>query len=43
MNDVYYESVDDMLDKENKIPVNPIKRYDMFDIDPLNNNNNLMI
>lgn len=34
---VRYESVDEMLDKENKIPVDPIKRYNMFDIDPLNN------
>ncbi len=38
MNDVCYESVDEMLDKENIIPVDPIKRYNMFDIDPLNNN-----
>ena len=38
MDDVFYESVDDMLDKENIIPVDPIKRYDMFDIDPLKNN-----
>ena len=43
MDDIYYESVDDMLDKENKIPVDPIKRFDMFNIDPLSNNNNLMI
>ena len=34
---VRYESVDEMLDKENIIPVDPIKRYNMFDIDPLNN------
>ena len=40
---VCYESVDEMLDKENKIPVDPIKRYNMFNIDPLSNNNNLMI
>ena len=32
---VCYESVDEMLDKENKIPVDPIKRYNMFDIDPI--------
>ena len=38
MDDVFYESVNDMLDKENIIPVDPIKRYDMFDIDPLKNN-----
>ena len=38
MDDIFYESVNDMLDKENKIPVDPIKRYDMFDIDPLKNN-----
>ena len=38
MDDIYYESVDDMLDKENKIPVDSIKRYDMFNIDPLYNN-----
>ena len=43
MDDVYYESVDDMLDKENKIPVDPIKRFDMFNIDPLSTNNNLML
>ena len=43
IDDVCYESVDEMIDKENKIPVNPIKRFDMFNIDPLNNNNNLMI
>ena len=35
IDDVCYESVDEMIDKENKIPVDPIKRYNMFDIDPL--------
>ena len=43
IDDICYESVDEMIDKENKIPVNPIKRFDMFNIDPLSTNNNLMI
>ena len=42
IDDVCYESVDEMIDKENKIPVNPIKRFDMFNIDPLSNNNLLL-
>lgn len=42
MDDVCYESVDEMLDKENIIPVDPLKRYNMFDIDPLSNNNLLL-
>lgn len=43
MDDVCYESVNDMLDKENKTPVDYRKRFDTFDIDNTSNNNNLML
>ena len=42
MDDVCYESVNEMLDKENKTPVDYKKRFDMFNIDPLSNNNLLL-
>ena len=43
MDDIYYESVDDMLDKENKTPVDYRKRFDTFDIDDISNNDKLML
>ena len=43
IDDVCYESVNEMLDKENKTPVDYIKRYDTFDIDDISNNDKLML
>ena len=43
MDDVCYESVNEMLDKENKTPVDYRKRFDTFDIDDISNNDKLML
>ena len=43
MDDIYYESVNEMLDKENKTPVDYRKRYNTFDIDDTSNDNKLML
>ena len=43
IDDVCYESVDEMLDKENKTPVDYKKKFDTFDIDDTSNDNKLML
>ena len=43
IDDVCYESVNEMLDKENKTPVDYRKRFDTFDIDDISNNDKLML